>query len=131
MKVRNGLLYRGNTCKQIFSVNYGVVDYLSWEEARENIERLPNPIRYTYVKDKTYANERELRISLFANGMVHFAWLTAPKWNFLLGSNSALIFGRPWSMERSQRFFPVPDVTLTSSAMNLPSSALRRRIATA
>ena len=57
MSVRNGLLYRGNACKQIFSVNYGIVDYLSWEEVRENIDRMPNPIRYTYVKDKSYADD--------------------------------------------------------------------------
>jgi hypothetical protein len=33
---------------------------------------MPNPIRYTYVKDKSYADERELRISLSAIGMGHF-----------------------------------------------------------
>jgi hypothetical protein len=82
LKVRNGLVYRGNACKQVFSVNYGVVDYLSWEEARENIERMPNPIRYTYIKDNSYADERELRISLSAIGIGHFVLADGTKMEF-------------------------------------------------
>ena len=35
--------------------------------------RFPNPIEYTFVKDKEkYADERELRISLSALGIGHF-----------------------------------------------------------
>jgi hypothetical protein len=58
----------GKPCLQIFSVNYGMVDYVDWTTHRENAERLPNPIRYTYLKHSCYTPERELRVSLSALG---------------------------------------------------------------
>ncbi|MBB5046097.1 hypothetical protein HNR60_000839 [Rhodopseudomonas rhenobacensis] len=64
----------GKPCIQIFSVNYGMVDYVDWETYRANTEHLPNPIRYTYLKDACYAPERELRVSLSALGMGEFAF---------------------------------------------------------
>jgi hypothetical protein len=62
----------GKPCLQIFSVNYGMVDYVDRITYRENAERLPNPIRYAYLKDSCYAPERELRVSLSALGMGEF-----------------------------------------------------------
>lgn len=62
----------GVSCLQIFSVNYGLVDYVERATHRENQVRLPNPIRYVYLKDKTYAPERELRVSLSALGIGQF-----------------------------------------------------------
>ena len=68
------LFYSGIECRQIFSVNYGVIDYVDWSRHQANEERLPNPILYTYLKDRDrYAEERELRISLSAIGVGHFA----------------------------------------------------------
>lgn len=65
----------GKSCAQIFSVNYGIVDYVDWNTHRENDQRLPNPIRYTYLKDSSrYAPEQELRVSLSALGMGTFAF---------------------------------------------------------
>lgn len=67
------LEYCGNQCYQIFSVNYGIVEYVEWEDHQENIEHLPNPIRYTYLKDKKrFSEEKELRISLSAIGIGQF-----------------------------------------------------------
>ncbi|MCK4396638.1 hypothetical protein KAW96_08605 [candidate division WOR-3 bacterium] len=66
------LEYNGSRCKQMFSVNYGIVEYVEWKNHQENTEYLPNPIKYTYLKDKKYANEKELRISLSTLGMGHF-----------------------------------------------------------
>ena len=64
------LEYNGNKCHQIFSVNYGIVDYIEWDVYQVNIEHLPNPIRYTYLKDKKrFSKEKELRISLSALGI--------------------------------------------------------------
>jgi hypothetical protein len=68
-----GLLYNGVRCHQIFSINYGIVEYVDWDEHRANAEHLPNPVRYTYLKGMTFAAEKELRISLSALGVGHFA----------------------------------------------------------
>jgi hypothetical protein len=62
----------GQECQQILSINYGFVDYVDWSTHRLNLDRLPNPIRYTYVKDLKYREENEVRISLSALGVWHF-----------------------------------------------------------
>ena len=68
------LLYNGIQCHQIFSVNYGIIDYVDWSRHQANEKPLPNPILYTYLKDRDrYAEEKELRISLSAIGVGHFA----------------------------------------------------------
>jgi hypothetical protein len=67
------LEYNGLRCHQIFSINYGLVEYIDWDTHQGNLERLPNPIQYTYWKDRnSFQNEHELRISLSAIGMGHF-----------------------------------------------------------
>lgn len=67
------LIYQNIPCHQIFSLNYGAIDYVDWSSHRENADTLPNPIRYTYIKDKKFSDEKELRISLSAIGMGKFA----------------------------------------------------------
>lgn len=68
------LEYNGNRCHQIFSVNYGVVEYVDWDMHRVNTKHLPNPIKYTYLKDKKkFSEEKELRISLSAIGIGQFS----------------------------------------------------------
>lgn len=68
------LEYNGNRCHQIFSVNYGLVEYVEWHSHQINSELLPNPISYTYLKDKQrFVEEREFRISLSAIGIGQFA----------------------------------------------------------
>jgi hypothetical protein len=63
----------GMTCRQIFSINYGVIDYVDWDVHEANEKRFPNPITYTYLKDKTkFIKEKEFRISLSAIGMGEF-----------------------------------------------------------
>jgi len=67
------LEYNRVRCRQIFSVNYGNVDYVDWLTHRLNTDYLPNPIKYTYLKDKgRFSGEKELRISLSALGMGEF-----------------------------------------------------------
>jgi hypothetical protein len=63
----NNLLHCGGyRCKQIFSINYGIVKYMERDTRQLVSARFPNPIEYTFVKDKEkYADERELRISLW------------------------------------------------------------------
>ena len=67
------LKYNGSRCAQIFSINYGIIKYVEWESHQLNAERLPNPIGYTFLKDKEkYSDENELRISLSAPGIGRF-----------------------------------------------------------
>lgn len=67
------LEYNGNRCRQIFSLNYGIVEYVEWDTHQANTKHLPNPIKYTYMKDKkTFLAEKELRISLSAPGIGQF-----------------------------------------------------------
>ena len=67
------LEFNGIRCRQIFDLNYGIVDYVDWASHRANETRLPNPIMYTYLKDRgRFAEERELRISLSALGIGKF-----------------------------------------------------------
>jgi hypothetical protein len=68
----SALEYNGVRCHQIFSINYGVVEYVDWDVHHANSEYLQNPIKYTYVKSDKYRDDRELRISLSAFGMGHF-----------------------------------------------------------
>jgi len=64
----------GMRCRQIFSVNYGIIEYIDWDVHEANAKRLLNPIIYTYLKDKTkFSEENEFRISLSAMGMGEFA----------------------------------------------------------
>jgi len=70
LKPGNAVLeYNGNRCRQIFSVNYGIVEYVEWDRDQANKARLPNPIKYTYLKDKRFSEEEELRVSLSALGI--------------------------------------------------------------
>jgi hypothetical protein len=68
----SALEYNDVRCHQIFSINYGVVEYVAWDIHRANAEHLPNPIKYAYLKSDKYRDDRELRISLTALGIGHF-----------------------------------------------------------
>jgi len=63
----------GNTLTQIFSINYGKMNYVNWRKYQTNLLQLPNPIVYTYLKDRRYTAENELRISLSALGIGRYA----------------------------------------------------------
>jgi hypothetical protein len=67
------LHYNGIRCHQMFSVNYGIVEYVDWDTHQANDTRLPNPIVYTYLKDRIqFSEEKELRVSLSAIGMGYY-----------------------------------------------------------
>jgi len=67
------LEYNGMRCRQIFSVNYGIIEYVERDIQRANKENLPNPIVYTYLKGKAFQEEKEFRIALSAIGVGQFA----------------------------------------------------------
>lgn len=66
------LMYKDTRCKQIFSINYGIITYVDRATYRANIERAVNPIEYAYIKDQVYSAEQELRITLTALGIGRF-----------------------------------------------------------
>jgi len=66
------VVYRGLLCRQIFGLNYGVVQYVDRLSHRANTEFLPNPIQYIYLKGFYFSEEKELRVSLSAIGLGHF-----------------------------------------------------------
>lgn len=68
------LICEGNLCRQIFSINYGLANYVDWDTHQTNDQYLSNPILYTYTKDAArFREEQELRISLSAIGIGQFA----------------------------------------------------------
>jgi hypothetical protein len=69
----SALIYNGLRCHQIFSVNYGILEYIQWDNLQANSECLPNPIKSIYLKDNKYSDEKELRVSLSALGIGQFA----------------------------------------------------------
>ena len=59
-------------------MDYGLVEYVEWDSHQTNIERLANPVQYTYLKAKEreeqrFCEEHEFRISLSAIGFGQFA----------------------------------------------------------
>jgi hypothetical protein len=66
------LICNGMQCRQFFSINYGVVEYVDRASHRTNETMSSNPIIYTYSKDRQFAKEKELRVSLSALGVGHF-----------------------------------------------------------
>ncbi|MBW7971472.1 hypothetical protein [Bradyrhizobium sp. BR 10289] len=113
IRAGSGLELLGSLCKQIFSVNYGVVKYLPWAEARENMERLPNPIRYTYIKDKSYTDEREMRISLSVLGIGHYVLADGTKLEFPPGLELGFDFRRAMAEGTITEIFPGPGSDLS------------------
>jgi hypothetical protein len=70
----HGLLMHGeNRFMQIFSIDYGVVEYADRQTHAFHPVRIANPIQFTFLKDKRrYASEKELRVALSALGMGQF-----------------------------------------------------------
>ena len=67
-----GLMYGETQCKQIFSVNHGIINYINRQDftfLKSAKSYLPNPIEYIYLKDEKYKQEKEMRISLSALGV--------------------------------------------------------------
>lgn len=63
------LIFDGLVCEQVMSLNYGIVEYVAWDEHQANEKNLPNPIVYSYLKDKRFSAEQELRATLSAPGI--------------------------------------------------------------
>jgi hypothetical protein len=59
------LQLNGELLCQIFSLNYGLVDYIEKSEIQIN---QPRAISYAYLKDKKWKDEKEVRISLSTLG---------------------------------------------------------------
>jgi hypothetical protein len=80
----DGLLMQGKNCfKQVFSIDYGVVEYVDRQAHALHPVRIANPIQFTFLKEKgRFENEKELRIALSAPGI----------WQFVLDSGARMEF---------------------------------------
>lgn len=101
--------YDGNRCHQIFSVNYGIVEYIDWDEHQTNTPHLPSPIKYTYLKDKRFSEERELRVSLSAPGIGRFALSDGSTMNFPASLQLAFDFRAAIADGTIQEILRAPD----------------------
>jgi hypothetical protein len=63
----------GDQGVQIFDLNYGLCEYIERPSHQTQGNRLRNPIEYAYLKDKSYAAESELRVTLSPLGIGHYA----------------------------------------------------------
>jgi hypothetical protein len=71
---RSALMVGNNRCKQVFDINHGLVEYVDIAQVQLNKDCLPNPIIYSYLKDRSrYAGENEFRITVATLGMGKFA----------------------------------------------------------
>lgn len=68
------VMWQDLPCRQIFSINYGIVDYVDHNAHRLNAEQFPNPILYTYLKAERFRDEHELRVTLSAIGIGNLAF---------------------------------------------------------
>lgn len=75
-------LSNGEPADQIFSINYGVIDYVDRQSFRANKSLLQNPIVYTFMKDATFGQESELKIALSALGIGQFILRDGSQLNF-------------------------------------------------
>lgn len=86
------LEYNGMPCRQIFNLNYGIVEYVEWDRHQANASHLPNPLTYTYLKSTKFSEDKELRVSLSALGMGKFALKDGSIMEFPPGLQVALDF---------------------------------------
>lgn len=70
----HGLLVHGESCfKQVFSIDYGIVQYVDKQVHTLHSVSLANPIQFTFLKDeRSYKCEKELRVALSALGIGEF-----------------------------------------------------------
>lgn len=118
--------YNGLRCYQIFSINYGVVEYVAWDEHRANAEHLPNPIKYTYLKSDSFRDERELRISLSALGIGQFVLNDGSGLEFPPSLHVGSISSRPLLTARLISSCSRKTATWISCALNSTSCASSR-----
>jgi hypothetical protein len=108
-----GLMCKDIPCHQIFSINYGLVEYVDWAKHRSNGARFANPIQYTYLKDaSTYRDDRELRVSLSALGIGHFSLNDGSNIEFQNSLQVEFDFRAAIATEVIQQLIPSPDCDL-------------------
>ncbi len=107
---KSRLSYNGLLCWPIFSLNYGIVDYVEFDTHRITEPYLPNPIQYVYLKSAAlYSRERELRVTLSAPGMGHFALKDGSLMEFPRSLEVPFDFRRAFANDAIQRLLCSPD----------------------
>ena len=103
------LTFDGIPCRQIFSLNYGIIEYVDWDRHQVNTEYLPNPIKYTYLKAMQFSDEKELRVSLSTLGVGQFALNDGRMIEFPLGMTMSFDFRAASADGTIQQFLLPPD----------------------
>lgn len=85
------------------------MEYVHWDAHQANASNLPNPIKYTYIKDRRFANEQELRISLSAPGFEQFALKDGSMLDFPTSLQSAFDFKGAMADRSIDRILQAPD----------------------
>lgn len=93
----SALEHCGIKCHRIFSVNYGIVEYVAWDDHQANSDYIANPIKYTYLKSAEYCDEKELRISLSAFGLGKFVLQDGSEMAFPSGLQMGFDFSAAFS----------------------------------
>jgi hypothetical protein len=88
----SALEYDGAQCRQIFNLNYGVIEYIDWESHTANHPHLVNPLEYIFLKSTQFSDEKELRVSLSAQGIGEFAMTDGSIMEFPPGLQMAFDF---------------------------------------
>lgn len=87
---RSALMVGDVRCKQVFYINYGLVEYVDKADVHLSSDRLPNPVIYSYLKDRAiYSGENEFRITLATLGIGGFA----------LANGSEIVFPRSMRLD--------------------------------
>lgn len=104
------LSYNGLLCSPIFSINYGLVEYVEFSTHRMNEPYLPNPIQYVHLKSAAlYSQEKELRVTLSALGMGHFVLNDGSPMDFPVGLQVPFDFRRALANRTIMRLLCSPD----------------------
>lgn len=104
------LEYNGMRCQQIFSVNYGIVEYVERDTHQANTEHHPHPIKYTYLKDKkNFSKDKEFRVSLSALGIGQFALKDGSTMQFPSSLQLAFDFRAAIADQTIQQILYAPD----------------------
>lgn len=122
---QSAALFNGAICHQIFSINYGVVSYVDRTTYIRDDGRAANPIEYTYLKDQSYADERELRVSLSTLGIGKFALVDGGEIEFPHSLQLAFDFRQALADGTLVRVLISPSTDRVSLAHNLELLRIR------
>lgn len=125
-----GLLVQGEiSFRQIFSINYGIVEYVDRDTYALHAARIANPVQFTFLKDKArYADEKELRVALSAFGIGQFALSGGERMEFPPSLQMAFDFREAFSGGAITEILCPPQFVDTAYVNTLRSELAKLRV---